>query len=183
VALRGNHNLANVLAASAIGFAAGFSPEAVAAGISGFTGVAHRLELVRTLREVRYYNDSIATAPERTMADIQSFGEPIVLMLGGREKNLPWEELAALIHERVDHVVVFGEASPKILAAIGKIKPGRRPYTLQNCVDLETAVSAAASIAEPGSVVLLAPGGTSYDQFRDFEERGEAFRLWVNRLQ
>lgn len=183
IRLRGAHNLANVLAASAIGFAAGFSEEAVAAGVRDFAGVAHRLQFVRTFNGVDYYNDSIATAPERTMAAIHSFEEPIVLLLGGRDKNLPWEDLAALVHDRVDHVVVFGEASSKILSALGTLRPGRRPYSLQNCTNLETAVEAAASVAEPGSVVLLSPGGTSYDQYKDFEERGEAFQLWVNRLQ
>jgi len=78
--------------------------------------------------------------------------------------------------------VVFGEASIKILAALGPVRPQRRPYTIQHCGDLETAVEAAAEVAEPGSVVLLSPGGTSYDQFNDFEERGEAYQLWVNRL-
>jgi len=182
ILLRGDHNLASVLAAGAIGFAAGFSVEAVAAGVRGFTGVPHRLQLVRELRGVKYYNDSIATAPERTCAAIRSFTEPIVLLLGGRDKNLPWDDLAALVHERVDHVVVFGEASIKILAALGPVRPQRRPYTIQHCGDLETAVEAAAEVAEPGSVVLLSPGGTSYDQFNDFEERGEAYQLWVNRL-
>jgi len=182
ILLRGDHNLASVLAAGAIGFAAGFSVEAVAAGVRGFTGVPHRLQLVRELRGVKYYNDSIATAPERTCAAIRSFTEPIVVLLGGRDKNLPWDDLAALVHERVDHVVVFGEASIKILAALGPVRPQRRPYTIQHCGDLETAVEAAAEVAEPGSVVLLSPGGTSYDQFNDFEERGEAYQLWVNRL-
>ncbi|MHB0965749.1 MAG: UDP-N-acetylmuramoyl-L-alanine--D-glutamate ligase [Bellilinea sp.] len=182
ILLRGEHNLANVLAAAAIAFAAGFAPEAVADGVHGFAGVPHRLQHVRELRGVNYYNDSIATAPERTCAAIRSFDEPIVLLLGGRDKNLPWDELAALVHERVDHVIVFGEASTKILLALGSVKPGRRPYTVQHCGDLETAVKSGAEVAEPGSVVLLSPGGTSYDQFKDFEERGEAYQLWVNRL-
>ena len=182
ILLRGEHNVANVLAAAAIAFAAGFSPEAIAGGVSGFAGVPHRLQHVRDLRGVNFYNDSIATAPERTCAAIRSFDEPIVLLLGGRDKNLPWDELAALVHERVDHVIVFGEASTKILLALGPVKPGRRPYTIQHCGDLETVVKSAAEVAEPGSVVLLSPGGTSYDQYKDFEERGEAYQLWVNRL-
>ncbi len=103
-------------------------------------------------------------------------------MLGGRVKNLSWNELAELVHQKVDHVVVFGEAAVKILAALGSVKEGQRPYTIQHCDCLETAVKAAADVAAPGSVVLLSPGGTSYDQYKDFEERGEAFALWVNRL-
>lgn len=181
--LRGEHNLRNVLAACAIGLAAGISLEAVQAGIRGFQGVPHRLQFVRRLNGVDWFNDSIATAPERTIAAIRAFDEPITLLLGGRDKNLPWDELVKLIHERVDNVVVFGEASHKILAALGPVKEGRRPFTIQHCDGLETAVRAAVEVAQAGIVVLLSPGGTSYDEFKDFEERGEAFQLWVNRLQ
>jgi UDP-N-acetylmuramoylalanine--D-glutamate ligase len=182
ILLPGLHNRLNVLAACAIGLAAGFPTAALQAGVAGFKGVAHRIELVRELHGIRWYNNSIATAPERTIAAINSFSQPLVLMLGGRDKNLPWESLAALIHERVDHVVVFGEAAPKIMAAIGALKPGSRPYALVECGGVEQAVHAAASLAQPGSVVLFAPGGTSYDEFKDFEERGERFSTWVNQL-
>lgn len=182
ILLRGEHNLANALAAAAIARAAGFSFEAIRAGIHGFQGVDHRLEHVRTWKGVQWINDSIATAPERTMAALRSFDEPLVLLLGGRDKNLPWQDLAALVRGRVDHVVVFGEAAGKILQALGEPQPGARPFTVIRCAGLEQAVTAAAEVAEPGDVVLLSPGGTSYDEFTDFEERGEAFRQWVNRL-
>jgi UDP-N-acetylmuramoylalanine--D-glutamate ligase len=95
------------------------------AGIKGFTGVDHRLEYVATVNGAAWYNDSIATAPERTMAAIRSFSEPLVLMIGGRDKKLPWEDLAELIKTRVDHVVVFGEAAPKILDALAKVQTDR----------------------------------------------------------
>jgi len=181
IRLRGEHNTMNVLAACAVAHASGYPVEAMLAGVSGFTGVAHRLELVRILRGTAWYNDSIATAPERTAAAIRSFNEPLVLLLGGRDKNLPWDDLAALVRQRVDHVVLFGEAADKIAAAIGK--PGfGRPYSLARCAGLQEAVLAAAAVVEAGDVVLLSPGGTSYDQFRDFEERGESYRLWVNQL-
>jgi UDP-N-acetylmuramoylalanine--D-glutamate ligase len=182
VELRGEHNRLNVLAACAIAFAAGFTPDEMTQGIAGFRGVAHRLEFVREHQGVSWYNDSIATAPERTIAAIRSFDTPLVLMLGGRDKNLPWDELAALIHERVDHVVLFGEASEKIAAALGSQASGasgKRPYTLTRCKGLEDAVQAASRAARPGYVVLFSPGGTSFDQFKDFEERGKSFRQWV----
>jgi UDP-N-acetylmuramoylalanine--D-glutamate ligase len=183
VQLRGEHNLLNVLAACAIASAAGWPVEAMQKAVTGFTGVAHRLEFVREWHGASWYNDSIATAPERTTAAIHSFSEPLVLLLGGRDKDLPWEDLAALVHKRVDHVIVFGEAAGKILAALGPQQDGRRPYTLIHCENLHEAIGATAKVVEPGDVVLLAPGGTSFDEFKDFEERGERFREWVNQLK
>jgi UDP-N-acetylmuramoylalanine--D-glutamate ligase len=129
---------------------------------------------------VRWYNDSIATAPERTMAAIRAFNEPIVLLLGGRDKNLPWEDLANLIHRRVEHVILFGEAADRIEAAL---RPGSgRTRTQVRCASLREAVTKAAQVAEPGQVVLLSPGGTSFDEFTDFAERGERYKTWVQEL-
>ena len=91
-----------------------FHLDAMLEAVEDFRGVPHRLELVRELRGVRWYNDSTRHAPERSMAAIRAFEEPIVLLLGGRDKNLPWEELMRLVSERVDHVVLFGEAAEKI---------------------------------------------------------------------
>jgi UDP-N-acetylmuramoylalanine--D-glutamate ligase len=115
------------------------------------------------------------------MAAIRSFTEPIVLLLGGRDKNLPWDELAALVHKRVERVVIFGEAAEKIAAALEQAHSPLQK-TVQRCKSLEEAVQAAARVTKPGEVVLLSPGGTSFDQFCDFEERGEAFRKWVSEL-
>jgi len=182
IRLRGDHNLLNVLAACAVACAAGFPVESIQAGVRDFNGVEHRLEYVRTWKGVDWYNDSIATAPERTMAAIEAFDEPLVVLLGGRDKNLPWEKLADLLHNRVDHVIVFGEAAGKILEAVGPLKPGRRLQTISHQPGLEAAVQAAAEIVEPGDVVLLSPGGTSFDEFSDFSIRGEHFRKWVQAL-
>lgn len=182
IRLRGEHNLLNVLAACAIAYAAGLPAAAMQAGIQGFEGVAHRLQFVRTWRGADWYNDSIATAPERSMAAIRSFSEPLVLLAGGRDKKLPWEEFTALAHQRVDHLVVFGEAAGLILEAIGPVQAGQRPFTITACQTLQEAVQAAANLVQPGDVVLLSPGGTSFDQFRDFEERGECFEKWVKEL-
>jgi len=181
IQLRGDHNVMNVLAAFAIGFAAGLPLNAMLKAAEDFRGVAHRLEFVREWNGAKWYNDSIATAPERTMAAIRSFTEPIVLLLGGRDKNLPWNELAALVHERVERVVLFGEATEKIAAALEQAH-GPLQKTVERCQNLEEAVQVAARMTEPGEVVLLSPGGTSFDQFCDFEERGEAFRKWVSEL-
>src|SRR5512142_3249905 len=140
IQLRGDHNVMNVLAAFAIGHAAGLPLDAMLTAAEAFRGVPHRLELVRERKGVCWYNDSIATAPERTMAAIRAFDEPIVLLLGGRDKNLPWEELAKLVHERVDHVVIFGEAASKIEQALEAGQPTVRPYSQTRVVSLRDAV-------------------------------------------
>ena len=119
--LRGEHNLMNVLAACAIACAAGFSADAIQKGLSDFSGVPHRLQFVREYHGARWYNNSIATAPERTMAAIRSFSEPIILLAGGRDKDLPWQEFAALAHQRVTHLILFGEAAKKIFDAVSAI--------------------------------------------------------------
>lgn len=182
ISLRGKHNLVNVLAACAIACAAGFPVEAMRAGVEGFHGVSHRLELVREFNGVRWYNDSIATAPERSIAGIHAFNEPIVLLAGGRDKKLPWDEFARLVHSRVKHLVTFGEAARMIADAVGAETGQGQLEKIIVCNNLESAVKAAAELATPGDVVLLSPGGTSYDEFKDFEERGEVYRQWVQQL-
>ena len=107
--LPGTHNLYNVLAAIAICAAASFSMQAIYEGITSFTGITHRLEFVREWGGADWFNDSIATAPERAMAAINSFDRPIVLLAGGRDKDLPWGKFADLVHQKVDHLVIFGE--------------------------------------------------------------------------
>lgn len=181
IQLRGDHNVSNVLAAFTIGHAAGFKLDDMLEVVEEFRGVPHRLELVRELNGVRWYNDSIATAPERAMAAIHAFDEPIVLMLGGRDKNLPWGDIAKLICERVDHLVVFGEAADMIQKTVTAVG-GERGVDIHRAETLQEAVSLAANVASAGDVVLLSPGGTSYDAFKDFAERGEFFRKWVLEL-
>jgi UDP-N-acetylmuramoylalanine--D-glutamate ligase len=149
--------------------------------VEEFRGVPHRLELVLEVHGVRWYNDSIATAPERSMAAIRAFDEPIVLMLGGRDKDLPWDEIAKLIHKRVDHVVLFGEAAELIQKAISAVG-AERSVDLRRTKNLKEAVATAAEVATAGDIVLFSPGGTSYDEFKDFAERGENFRKWVLEL-
>ncbi len=166
ILLRGDHNVSNVLAAFAIGHAAGFPLDAMLDAIEDFHGVAHRLELVRELHGVRWYNDSMASAPERSMAAIRAFDESIVLMLGGRDKDLPWEDLMRLVSERVDHVVLFGEAAEKIQKTVDSLGLGKKRFTLSRVSGLHEAVVKAADVAESGDVVLLSPGGTSFDEFK-----------------
>ncbi|MBI3764588.1 MAG: UDP-N-acetylmuramoyl-L-alanine--D-glutamate ligase [Chloroflexi bacterium] len=178
IRVRGRHNVLNVLAACATSGAAGVPPEAMRQAIGEFTGVEHRLEFVREWNGVKWYNDSIATAPERAVAAILSFHEPIVLLAGGRDKKLPWDEFAVLVRERVKHLIVFGEARGLIESAVRS--EGYAAITLRE--RMADAVTAAARIAQSGDVVLLAPGGTSFDEFVDFAERGVKFREMVKAL-
>lgn len=187
VRLRGMHNIANLLAAFCLSGSAGAHVEAMAAVASTFTGVAHRLELVRTHHGVAWYNDSIATAPERTIAALHSFVEPIVLLAGGRDKHLPWQPLALAARGRVRHVITFGEAAGLIERALADFAathpqaPGAPPV-VHHTDSLAEAVALAAALARPAEVVLLSPGGTSYDAYRDFAARGEHFRALVHAL-
>jgi UDP-N-acetylmuramoylalanine--D-glutamate ligase len=181
VSLRGQHNLMNVLAACSISAAAGIPVQAMQAGVEGFTGVPHRMEFIRSWGGADWYNDSIATAPERSMAAIQSFDEPLVLLAGGRDKNLPWDAFAALVRERVEHLILFGEARAVISQVLDRTGGGmdKKSLAVIECRGLREAIQAAAELVEDGDVVLLSPGGTSFDEFHDFEERGEAFKRWV----
>jgi UDP-N-acetylmuramoylalanine--D-glutamate ligase len=192
IRLRGRHNVSNVLAACVIADAFDAPVEAMREVITTFTGVQHRLELVGEIDDVSYYNDSIATSPERMVAALESFDEPIVLLAGGRDKNLPWDEAARLILKRAQHVILFGEAVEMIAGAIeaehrkseaSNQKPGleKKPM-IHRCVTLDDAVAVAAQVAHRGDVVLLSPGCTSFDSFHDFAERGERFRELVDTL-
>ena len=181
VRLRGRHNLSNVVAATAVASATGVPPEAMRVAISGFRGVPHRLEVVAELGGVTFCNDSIATAPERSMASLRSFEEPIVLIAGGRDKHLPMEDWGEMIRRRVKALVLLGEAGDLIENAVLQA-PGPVAPSIFRAGSMEEAVELARRAASVGDVVLLAPGGTSFDMFKDFEERGERFRECVRRL-
>jgi len=187
IRLRGYHNVLNTLAACAITGAAGVPVEAMRAGIAAFTGVAHRLEVVAEIGGVTYVNDSKATAPQEAMAGLKAYdrGEPLVLLLGGRDKDLPWRELMDLAVRRCKAIITFGEAGEMVAheahmarRALHELEWG----ILETRPDLESAVRLAAELAAPGDVVLLSPGGTSFDAYADFEARGEHFRALVATL-
>jgi len=184
VPLLGAHNISNVLAAVAVGGAVGLEFAAMEHAIRDFTPVPHRLELVDRIGGAAYYNDSIATTPERTMAGLSSFHEPIVLLLGGRGKNLPFETLARQAIERCRAVVCFGEAGPEIedaLRAVAIPVNGAAP-PVERVSTLEEAVEVAKRHAHIGDVVLMSPACTSFDSYANFEERGEDFRRIVEKF-
>ncbi len=179
IRLMGDHNKSNVLAACAAATAAGIPFEAQRRAVEGFQGVEHRLEWVRTLNHVDYYNDSIATTPERTIAGLRSFDRPIVLLAGGREKNLPLDGWASEVAGRCRAVVLFGEAGPVLHRALESCSGG--PHHVY-VAELPGAVAATAGLAEPGDVVLLSPACTSFDHYPNFEARGRHFKQLVAQL-
>ena len=179
VRLRGRHNQSNAVAAAAIALACGITPEAIACAVETFTGVPHRLEFVAEVEGASYYNDSIATTPERTVAGLRSFEEPVVLLLGGRDKNLPMEEMVREAAARCRSVVIFGEAAGKIEGAF-RVEGVKAP--LIRVETLDEAVEAARKAAHAGDVILLSPACTSYDAYENFEQRGEHFRSATRKM-
>lgn len=180
IPLRGRHNVANVLAASAAAHAAGIDRQAMVGAIRRFRGVAHRLQTVGAWRGVTFVDDSIATAPERSIAALEAYHEPVVLLAGGRDKHLPMTDWARLITRRVKHVVLLGEMSNLVADAIRDVQP--EYAAISRARTMTEAVAQAAQAATSGDVVLLSPGGTSYDMYGDFEERGRDFARAVGEL-
>jgi UDP-N-acetylmuramoylalanine--D-glutamate ligase len=180
IPLLGAHNVANVLAAMAAADAWGVSPATMRAAIRAFPGVEHRLEHVRTLQGVSFYNDSIATTPTGTQAALAAMQQPVWLIAGGYDKGLPFHALGETIARRVKGVFLIGTTAPQIAQAITEARlPGRDLPAIRVCRDLREAVQAAFGAACPGEVVLLSPACASYDQFRNFVERGRLFKQLV----
>ncbi|MDM8528444.1 UDP-N-acetylmuramoyl-L-alanine--D-glutamate ligase [Anaerolineales bacterium HSG24] len=184
VKLLGVHNASNIMAASLMAREAGISIETMRTVLRRFTGLSYRLELVREHEQVSYYNDSIATTPERMIMALRAFDRPIVLIAGGRDKHLSWEETARVIIHKATHVILFGEARDMIAQVI--TKTGQDIIIMQTqlhlCNNLTEAVAIASKSVAPGDVVLLSPGCASYDTFSDFMERGDQFNQLVAEL-
>ena len=174
----GDHNRENAAAATAAARAAGIDDDAVAEALRTFPGVAHRLELVGEIDGVRFVNDSKATNTAAARRGIAAYpGDPLRVILGGSLKGESFEQLAETLPANVRSIDLIGEATEELAAALGR---AGRVYRRSG--DLATAVGAAAGEAQPGDVVLLSPACASYDQFRNFEERGDAFRRLVGEL-
>jgi len=173
-ALRGLHNRENAAAATAAARAAGATNEQIARGLREFNGVPHRLELVGERNGVGYVNDSKATNVAATLRALAAYEDtPVRLILGGSRKGEDFAPLAAALGPNIRAVYVIGETAVELARAI--------PDTIHSG-DLVTAVDRAAAAAQPGEVVLLSPACASYDQFRDFEQRGEEFKRLVANL-
>jgi UDP-N-acetylmuramoylalanine--D-glutamate ligase len=172
--LPGAHNRENAAAATAAARAAGIGDEPIAEALLTFPGVPHRLELVAELNGVRFVNDSKATNTAAARRALASYDVPLHVILGGSRKGESFDELARELH---GHAYLIGETGDELADVLGRAGV---PYL--RCGDLATAVAAAATAARPGEVVLLSPACASYDQFRDFEQRGEEFRRLVQNL-
>lgn len=181
LALPGLHNLYNAMAASAAAWAWGVPPETIREEVRAFRGLEHRLEFVREVRGVRYYNDSKATTPEATLAAIRAFGEGVVLIAGGYDKKLPLDELAGEIAHRAKAAVFMGQTG-SLLARLVEEAGGESRPRVRLCASLEEAVDEASRLAGPGDVVVLSPACASYDMFRNYEERGKKFKDLVMAL-
>jgi UDP-N-acetylmuramoylalanine--D-glutamate ligase len=175
VPLPGEHNLSNVMAAIGAGFAAGVQAERMADAVRHFKAVEHRLELIGTYNGARWYNDSKATNPDSTYKALAAFSEPIVLIAGGRNKGIDLAPLARAVADRVSALVTIGETGDELAR---RVRDGGLDR-VERAADLTDAVRKAAALARPGSVVLLSPAFTSYDMFRDYEDRGRRFKAAV----
>ncbi len=176
--MRGRHNVANAVLAVAIAGAMGLPRDAIADALGRFPGLPHRLQVVGRAHGAVWINDSIATSPERAVAALEAVTEPAILLLGGREKDLPLDRLRATAGHRCRAAVCFGEAATPFAEAMAGVVE-----TVVRVETLDEAVAAAATIAREGDVVLLSPAGTSFDAYPRFEARGEAFAALVAALE
>ncbi len=183
IRLPGLHNLENYMAAIAV--VEELVPDEVIRDFARtFNGVEHRIELVRELDGVRYYNDSIASSPSRTMAGLRSFQDKVILIAGGYDKHIPYDEMGSEVVKSVKTLLLTGDTAEKIKAAV-LAAPGYEPGRpeIVDCADLREAVERARALAEPGDVVILSPASASFDRFKNFMERGNAFKDLVNALK
>lgn len=177
IALRGEHNLEDVLAATAISLSAGANSEAIAEVARTFRGVEHRCEYVKTVGDVEYFNDSKATNAESAIRAINSFDGNVVLIAGGLDRGVLFEELVPVFKNKVKHLVTLGQTADKLLSVAEQAGvAGEKVATL------EEAVQRATTVAQPGDVVLLSPACASWDMFGSFEERGSMFKKAVHTL-
>ena len=179
ILLPGVHNIENYMAA--IAAVEGLvSDEAVVTVAKNFGGVEHRIELVRIKDGVRFYNDSIASSPSRTIAGLRSFPEKVILIAGGYDKQIPYDVLGPEICQHVKKLFLCGATAEKIRMAVEACS-GEQPEMV-DCGVFENAVRAAAAAAESGDVVLMSPASASFDQFKNFMVRGECFKQIVKEL-
>jgi UDP-N-acetylmuramoylalanine--D-glutamate ligase len=177
IGLRGEHNVENVLAASAAALLAGAAPAAIVAGVRSFAGVEHRLEFVAEVNGVSFYNDSKATNVDATLKALDAFPGNLLVILGGKDKGGDFTLLREPLRQRARMVLLVGDAAEKIGAQIEGTVPLERPKTMDRAVRL------AFERALPGDTVLLAPACASFDQFQNYEHRGRVFKQLVRQIE
>ena len=176
IPLKGAHNLENVLAAVSASVLMGCAPDKIRQAVRDFKAVEHRLEFVASIRGVDYYNDSKATNVDATIKALESFPANIHLILGGKDKGSDYSVLNELLRQRVKRVYTIGTAAAKIESQIKNVE-------VVHAETLENAIRKASAVAQPGDVVLLAPACASFDQFKNYEHRGKAFKEIVQELE
>ena len=177
--LRGIHNYENVSAAIAA-TKSFVDMDTIVEAIKNFKGVAHRIEFIRELDGVKWYNDSIGTSPTRTMAGLKSFEEDIILIAGGYDKHLEYEPLAKPIVDKVKALILIGQTSEKIREAVEKeLQNQGKDLGIYQCNEFYEIVEVARKVAKPGQVVLFSPASASFDLFKNFEERGEIYQKLI----
>jgi len=182
ILLPGMHNVENYMAA--IAAVEGLvSDESIRRVAASFAGVEHRIEFVREVGGVRYYNDSIASSPTRTVAGLRAFPQKVILIAGGYDKQIPFTELAPEVVERVKQLILCGDTAEKIKDAVLSCGAYDGAPEIVLCGDLEEAVRTAAASAECGDVVTLSPACAAFDRFQNFMERGKAYKELVNALE
>ena len=182
VNLKGTHNYENICAAIAATKSLVDIETAVKA-VKEFKGVQHRLEFIRKIDGVKWYNDSIGTSPTRTIAGVNSFAERIVLIAGGYDKHLDYTPIAKPILEKVSKLILIGDTAPKIFDAVKEeAEKQNKDLPIYMCDKFEDVVTTAKKIAKSGEIVLFSPASASFDMFRNFEERGNKFKELVNNL-
>lgn len=180
--LKGDHNYENICAAL-LATKDLIDIESAVEAVKNFAGVPHRLELVKRVNGVRWYNDSIGTSPARTIAGLNAFQEEIILIAGGYDKNLDYTPIGRPILNKTKGIILLGQTADKIIEAVEKeSKIRNKTVDIYKCETLEQCVSLAKDIVKPGQIVLFSPASASFDMFKNFEERGEKFKELVNAL-
>lgn len=180
--LRGNHNFENICTALAATKTL-VDTDIASEAIKKFQGVEHRLELIREIDGVKWYNDSVSSSPTRTIAGLNSYDEEIVLIAGGYDKNLDYTPIAKPIVEKVKTLILLGQTSGKIYEAVkAELEKQNKNLNIYMCDSLEETVKKAQKYAKKGQIVLFSPASASFDMFKNFADRGEKFKNLVNKI-
>jgi UDP-N-acetylmuramoylalanine--D-glutamate ligase len=182
VKLLGDHNIENILAAATLAYYAGANLSSIREVATTFNGVKHRLEFIREVDQVKFYNDSIASSPTRAIAGLKSFDKKVILIAGGSDKYISFDEFGKEVVKRVKHLILLGQTADKIYGCVKKHMKNNSNLSIESVENLSQAIYNAKEVAEKGDIILLSPACASFDMFKNFEQRGDMFRDIVNKL-